>query len=82
MPRATVDREFEMDFAHYLKHWKAAVLIYLAISILTDILCYFLNFDGVFYKGRFFSVTVAGPVGALSFLAYLLYLKREENRSH
>ena len=64
-----------MDFAHYLKHWKAAVLIYLAISILTDILCYFLNFDGVFYKGRFFSVTVAGPVGALSFLAYLLYLK-------
>ncbi|MFN2554102.1 hypothetical protein AB9Q99_02805 [Neisseria gonorrhoeae] len=43
-----------MDFAHYLKHWKAAVLIYLAISILTDILCYFLNFDGVFYKGRFF----------------------------
>ncbi|HFB4742970.1 TPA: hypothetical protein ACE78M_001481 [Neisseria gonorrhoeae] len=56
-----------MDFAHYLKHWKAAVLIYLAISILTDILCYFLNFDGVFYKGRFFSVTVAGPVGALSF---------------
>lgn len=71
-----------MDFAHYLKHWKAAVLIYLAISILTDILCYFFNFDGVFYKGRFFSVTVAGPVGALSFLAYLLYLKREENRSH
>ena len=32
----------------------------------------------MFYKGRFFSVTVAGPVGALSFLAYLLYLKREE----
>ncbi|EOG0149681.1 hypothetical protein ACFXVK_000330 [Neisseria gonorrhoeae] len=56
-----------MDFAHYLKHWKAAVLIYLAISILTDILCYFLNFDGVFYKGRFFSVTVAGPVGGFVF---------------